>query len=519
MALSVLRAGSGADTEPRLPAYAPNRIAVLYFDDLSPDDSLAYLAAGLTNDLIARLDKVEALEVVPLSGVKAYRRGDVALDTIIHDLQVGSIVEGTVQEADGVVRVRVHLTDANRKTQLENAVVEERVGNLFTLQDAVTERVEEFLRRRLGREFRLREMRAATSSSEAYGLVLRTEQIRSEASFVLRERDSRDSLSAVRLLLGADTLAAKAERLDPDWPEPTLLRGWIAADRAQLASGKIEIALLDTARAYAERVLRRESRNAEAMELRGTALWRAVLASGADVADPRVGLAEQDLRRAGALESRASAWSTLSQLLRVRGAFAEAVVAAKRALAEDAYLEDADRVIDRLFRSEMMLAHYRESGEWCDEGRRRFPGEWRFVECRLTLLREDPQAVPDPALAWRLVAQADSLDPPALARAAGHAYQPVYRRMVAATVSARAGDTIRARAVLATALRQARGDVEVRTDLMYDEAYLRLALGETDAARRLFDEFLNLQPTYRELLDRDPLMRELNAARGTPPAR
>ena len=45
------------------------RVAVLYFEDQSPNHSLSYLADGLTEDLIAQLSTVQALDVVSRNGV------------------------------------------------------------------------------------------------------------------------------------------------------------------------------------------------------------------------------------------------------------------------------------------------------------------------------------------------------------------------------------------------------------------------------------------------------------------
>jgi hypothetical protein len=216
--------------------------------------------------------------------------------------------------------------------------------------------------------------------------------------------------------------------------------------------------------------------------------------------------------------SLASAWSRLSQLLRYRGRFAEADLAARRALAEDAYLDDAADVLHSLYSSALMLGDYRAAGEWCDRGRRQFPGDWRLLECRLTLLREDPSRPADAALAWRLVDALDRLDPAARARAAGRAYSPIYRRAVAAAISARAGDAGRARAVVARARREVGTDPELRLSLDYDEAYVRLVLGERAEARRLLDGLMAARPELRAYLRRDPLFRGLlTASAGAPP--
>jgi len=250
---------------------------------------------------------------------------------------------------------------------------------------------------------------------------------------------------------------------------------------------------------------------APALELRGTVtFYQVVQAVEAGGQPQQLDRAERDLRAAVAADpSLASAWSRLSQLLRYRGRFAEADQAARRALEEDAYLDDAADVLNSLYNSALALGDYRAAAAWCERGRREFPADWRLLECRLTLLREDPAQRQDAALAWRLVAALDSIDPPARAAENGRAYSPVYRRMVAASVSARAGDAARARAEVARARREVGSDADLRLSLAYDEAYVRLRLGERDAARRLLDELIAARPPLGNYLRRDPLFREL----------
>ncbi|HET7464922.1 MAG TPA: hypothetical protein VFJ82_27005, partial [Longimicrobium sp.] len=311
------------------------------------------------------------------------------------------------------------------------------------------------------------------------------------------------------LLARADSLLARSEGADPWWAEPTLERGWLAYEAGRRASGAAARLRFRAAQAFAARVLAREPGNARALELRGA--LRFVLATGGGPGqEARVDSAERDLRAAVAAEpSLASAWSHLSQVLRYRARTAESEAAARRALAEDAYLDDAADIYSRLFFSAMLLESYAEARSLCDTGRQRFAGDWRFVECGLTLLREDRSRPPDPAGAWRLVARLDRLDPPERAAAEGRGYSPVYRRALVAAILARAGERDSARAVLARARAMVAGDPERTLDLAYDEAYVLLLLGEPEAARAKLAEVLAHRSWLRDFARRDPLFREL----------
>ncbi|MET0396677.1 MAG: BTAD domain-containing putative transcriptional regulator, partial [Longimicrobiaceae bacterium] len=452
LALAVLAGMTGEPSDPSTaPGPDPRRIAVLYFDDHSPGGQMGYLASGLTESLIHTLSQVEALDVISRNGVKPYRDAPAPFDSMVADLGVGSVVEGSVQRSGDSVRVTVQLIDAATRSHLESHTLVHPVTELFTLEDALAEEVSGLLRRRLGREIELRETRSETRSTAAWERVLQAEALRGDAMSLGPAPEPLDASSADRLLARADSLLARAEREDPGWTRPVLLRGWIALERTAFRERGRGDALFAEALDRAGRVLEREPRNPLALELRGTATMNltAEVPGGAGEA---AGLehAERDLRAAVAAQpSLASAWSRLSMVLRYRGHFAESDLAARRALAEDAYLEDADDVLHRLFFGALFVGDHREARSLCDTARRRFPRDWRFVECRLTLLREDPSQPADPALAWSLVAELDRLDPPAHARSEARGYSPVYRRALAAAVLARAGQKDSARAVMA----------------------------------------------------------------------
>jgi DNA-binding SARP family transcriptional activator/TolB-like protein/tetratricopeptide (TPR) repeat protein len=506
----------GAAASRTVEEFDPRRVAIFYLDDHSPGGELGYLASGLTEMLIHELGRVEVLDVISRNGVKPYREGGVRFDSIVARLRVGSVVEGSVQRSGDSVRVSVQLIDANTQAQVESRVIVRPVEDLFALENAVAEEVSGFLRRRLGEEMRLRQAQAETRSAKALGSLLRAREAREDAMALRSQAGPDEAAGVASLLQRADSLLARAEAADPRWSRPTVLRGWLAYTMEALPGARRE-GQLSLAMARADRVLAREPRNAEALELRGTVRYNL----GGRSADRTALLdgAERDLR--GAVEadpSLASAWSTLSQLLRLRGRWAEADLAARRALAADAYLAEADDILHRLMSNAMQMADYPRATALCERGRRQFPEDWRFLECRLVLLREDRSRPPEPALAWRLLAELERMDPPARAASMGRAYSPLFRRVVAASVAARAGDADSALAVLTRARRNAGDDAELQRSLDYDEAHLRLVLGEPRAARILLARYVAARPALRTYVERDPLFRQLFPASSGAPA-
>jgi predicted Zn-dependent protease len=275
-----------------------------------------------------------------------------------------------------------------------------------------------------------------------------------------------------------------------------------------LAYGAERDSILRAGLANVEQAVSRSPHDPQALEIRGTLLWRMATALGS-FADRSalVTRAGADLHAAVTEDpSRASAWATLSQFLIYQGSAAEADVAAKRALAEDAYLANAADIHDQLYRSALLVGNLRSAREWCSKGRILFPADWRFVECQLSIMLVDTGAAPNPAGAWALVAELGRIDPADQARAAGHPFSPIYRQMAAAAISARSGRRDSAQSVIDRARRLVQHDSVMNIDLDYDEAYVRLALGEEDKAVQLLDHYLTERPSLSAyVIDRDPL--------------
>ncbi|HLL46394.1 MAG TPA: BTAD domain-containing putative transcriptional regulator, partial [Longimicrobiaceae bacterium] len=386
--------GRAGPAPPASPELDPNRIAFLYLDDHSANQELDYLAKGLTERVISELSEVRGLNVISRNGVKPFRESTLPIDSIARILRAGSLVGGSIEPSGDKLRLTVQLIDGATGAQLQSRTIERSIGERFALEDDLAEQVARFLRWRLGRELSVRRHSAGTNSLEARDLLLRAEQAREDAATRTVGPDALEARTGVRLLAYADSLLIRAEAQDPTWVEPITLRGWVALDRAWNSAAAQEAAFLWEAIAHAERALRLRLRDPSALEVRGTAAWRLTATPlPADTIERLVNQARQDLSSAVQAEPmRASAWSTLSVLLRFQGDFANSYYAVQQALSADAYLLSADEIHERLYRSTLALARYDLARQHCDAGRRNFPADPRFVDCQLTILARDPAA-------------------------------------------------------------------------------------------------------------------------------
>jgi len=493
-------------------ALDPRHVAVLYFDDHSVDESLEYLANGLTESLIRELGGVAQIKVVSRNGVKPYRDTSVGLDSISAALQVGSVVEGSVQQSGNRIRVTAQLIDARTKNPIGSTSVERDAGELFQLEDALAQEVAGMLRRGIGLQIRIRDTDLGTRNPRARELVFRADKARDDAEAAAASRDTRELARGIALLGEADLLLSEAELEDRRWIGPVIARGWVSLDVARRQGGDQQIRAFARALRHANRAVARAPGNASALELRGNVLsFEALRLPLADAEFRRLlASSERDLKRAVELDPNlAAAWGTLSRVDIALGNVAGAQRNAEKAFAMDAYLRDAPAILLSLYAATLMSGNVTASWKWCERGAREYPTSPRFLECQLTLLAGDWSRPPDPRRAWLLVKEGARLDPPSLAKASGLPLLPLYREMQAAIVSARAGHRDSALSVAARVRKAAATDAELSTDLAYEEAFLHLTLGDRPKALALVSRYLAVRPSLDSLVSVDPRWRSL----------
>src|SRR5438128_8988548 len=161
-----------------------------------------------------------------------------------------------------------------------------------------------------------------------------------------------------------------------------------------------------------------------------------------DLADAGLRAAQDDLQPAVQIKPLATAYATLSALQYQRGDISAVVIAAHRALEEDAYLDAADQVLWRLFLASYDGELHAEARNACEEGLRRFPEDYRFVDCQLWVMTTAARP-PDVTAAWRLFARLDTLAPAGL-----RAYERYQGLTAVGAILGRAGLTDSARKVL-----------------------------------------------------------------------
>jgi adenylate cyclase len=113
-------------------------IAVLPFDNLSPDPEQAFFADGLAEDLITRLSTWRAFPVVARNSSFQYRGGNKDLKRVGAELGARYLVEGSVRRAGDQIRVTAQLIDAPSGEHVWAETFDRKVTDVFALQDEIS---------------------------------------------------------------------------------------------------------------------------------------------------------------------------------------------------------------------------------------------------------------------------------------------------------------------------------------------------------------------------------------------
>jgi DNA-binding SARP family transcriptional activator/TolB-like protein len=485
---------------------AGRSIAILTLAHGRGDSAMRQVAEDLTRGLVDQLS-VNTFTVVPLEEIRAVGSDRRALDSLIAERKVGAIIEGSITALDDEqLRATVRVINAETRDQLAATTYLRPLNEAVALETDVVEFAASTLRKFFRESVLLRDASRGARDPEARKLVVTALRLEDDAITMAASRKRFDAEAATDLLVSADTLLQQAAAAEPSWTQPLIARGRLFRLRALLSKRDASPALLDSALQWSDAALRLDPRDAAAWELRGMARWGIALSQRRPDHDTlALILADKDIRKAVELEhTRAEAWLTWSFIQTARGQATAALVSAKRARTENAFVADPFDTHFAEFTSAMAAGNVRDASRWCAAGRAAYPNEARFVECALTVLRESPATSDSAVRAWQYVALLDSMDK-TRPRREGETYAPILRRMMAAAVSARSGDTALANSELRAAHMKAAGDRRTQLDLSFDEAYLLLVLRDTSTAVRLLRELQRERPLLRRIIVSAPL--------------
>ena len=152
------------------------RIAVLPFTNLSSDPEEGYFADGVTEELITSISGVRQLTVIARTSVMGYKSTTKKVKEIGKELDVGTILEGSVRKAGNRVRITAQLIDTGTEGHLWAQNYDRQLEDVFGIQSEIAEKVAGELKVRLVDIERKVIEKKPTENPEAYTYYLQARE-------------------------------------------------------------------------------------------------------------------------------------------------------------------------------------------------------------------------------------------------------------------------------------------------------------------------------------------------------
>jgi serine/threonine protein kinase/Tfp pilus assembly protein PilF len=170
----------GAALEEALAAAAPDDraakekigIAILPFEDLSPDRDNEYFSTGLVEELTAALSNIDSLAIVPRMATSRHLSVGTDLRVLAADLGVSYLLQGSVRKANDALRITAQLVDVAVNSSIWAKTYGGTLQNVFEIQEEVSRRIAEALMLKLSPREEVKLGKRSTLDAQAFDLYL-----------------------------------------------------------------------------------------------------------------------------------------------------------------------------------------------------------------------------------------------------------------------------------------------------------------------------------------------------------
>jgi adenylate cyclase len=187
-------------------------IAVLPFTNMSGDPEQEYFSDGITEDIITALSRISGLLVVARHSTMVYKGKAVDVRQVGREQGVRYVLEGSVRKGGNRVRVTAQLIDATTGHHQWADRYDRKLDDIFSVQDDITHKIMLEMRVQLSLGEKARIRAGGTKSVEAWGLLVRADELNNR---LIRE----DNFEARRL-------SEEAVRIDPCYASAWTELGW-----------------------------------------------------------------------------------------------------------------------------------------------------------------------------------------------------------------------------------------------------------------------------------------------------
>ena len=200
---AVASAGASLTPDRAGPDDTPS-VAVLPFENLSPDQQNEFFGDGLAEEILNALAQVDGLRVAARTSSFSFKTRPVDLKDVGAKLHVGTVLDGSVRRSGNRVRVMVQLVDVENGYQLWSERYDRQMADIFDVQDEIAQAIAERLKVTLATSGG-RLVRQPTRNVEAYELY-----IRGRALLLKRGRHVAEGMQCLRRAVDLDPEFAAA---------------------------------------------------------------------------------------------------------------------------------------------------------------------------------------------------------------------------------------------------------------------------------------------------------------------
>ena len=224
-----------ATSSPAVPS-----IAILPFENLNDDPKQAYLADGMTEDIITDLSRIGNLLVIASNTTIKYKDQHVTPEKVGEELNVGFVLKGTIRQLGDKIRVNAQLVNTQTGFNTWAQRYDRKLAEVFAVQDEVSQSIVKALAVKITQQEKYNLVQKTTNSLKAYDFFqeglrifrISTKESNAQAREAYRKAIQLDPGYGRAYGAIAYTLATDYRRGWTDSPTLTLDRALVLANKA-----------------------------------------------------------------------------------------------------------------------------------------------------------------------------------------------------------------------------------------------------------------------------------------------
>ncbi len=143
-------------------------IAVLPFQDMSPEKDQEYFSDGISEEIINVLAKIDTLQVASRTSSFQFKGKNADIPTIGKQLNVSTVLEGSVRKSGRTIRVTAQLINVADDLHLWSETYDRELKNIFAIQDEIALAITQVLQVKLMGDEDIPHIKPHTENVDAY---------------------------------------------------------------------------------------------------------------------------------------------------------------------------------------------------------------------------------------------------------------------------------------------------------------------------------------------------------------